>query len=145
MPLVEIRDLVKRYPIGGRHFTALKGITLTFVKGEFSGLIGPSGSGKTTLLNIVGSLDGPSEGSAVVLGHLLRGGSPTTFDRRLSLEFGTAAVRCLEKGRFGTMVALKSLKIHAVPLESAISQTKFVPPDCDAVLTARTLGICFGD
>lgn len=67
MPLVQLTNLVKRYPIGGTQFTALKNINLSFERGEFAGLVGPSGSGKTTLLNIIGSLDAPSEGSAVVL------------------------------------------------------------------------------
>jgi len=67
--IVEISGLVKRYPIGGGSFTALDGIDLSFGTGEFAGLVGPSGSGKTTMLNIIGSLDGPSEGAAVVLGH----------------------------------------------------------------------------
>jgi putative ABC transport system ATP-binding protein len=67
--IVKISGLVKRFPIGGGHFTALNGIDLTFGTGEFAGLVGPSGSGKTTLLNIIGSLDGPSEGTAVVLGQ----------------------------------------------------------------------------
>lgn len=55
--------------MGKGEFTALKGINLTLSKGEFTGLIGPSGSGKTTLLNIVGSLDVPSDGEALVLGN----------------------------------------------------------------------------
>jgi len=67
MRLVQIENLIKRYPIGGDYFTALKSINLEFEKGEFSGIIGPSGSGKTTLLNIIGSLDSPSRGSAMVL------------------------------------------------------------------------------
>ena len=67
--IVKISGLVKRFLIGGGHFTALNGIDLTFGTGEFSGLVGPSGSGKTTMLNIIGSLDGPSEGTAVVLGQ----------------------------------------------------------------------------
>jgi len=67
--IVKISGLVKRFPIGGGHFTALNGIDLTFGTGEFAGFVGPSGSGKTTLLNIIGSLDGPTEGTAVVLGH----------------------------------------------------------------------------
>ena len=61
--------LIKRFPVGGGEFTALNDINLSFGKGEFAGLVGPSGSGKTTLLNIFGSLDTPSEGSAVVLGQ----------------------------------------------------------------------------
>jgi len=66
--IVEIENLIKRFPIGGGEFTALNGINLNFGKGEFTGLVGPSGSGKTTLLNIIGSLDSPTEGTATVLG-----------------------------------------------------------------------------
>jgi putative ABC transport system ATP-binding protein len=72
MALVELDNLVKRYPVGGGEFTALKGINLKFEKGEFCGLIGPSGSGKTTLLNIIGSLDVPSGGTASVLGRRVK-------------------------------------------------------------------------
>jgi len=67
--IVILEKLVKRFPMGVRKFTALDGIDLSFGKGEFAGFVGPSGSGKTTLLNIIGSLDTPSEGKAVVLGH----------------------------------------------------------------------------
>jgi putative ABC transport system ATP-binding protein len=67
-PIIKIEKLVKKFPIGKGEFTALDGIELQFFRGEFAGLIGPSGSGKTTLLNIVGSLDVPSSGEAVVLG-----------------------------------------------------------------------------
>jgi len=67
--IVSIQGLVKRFPVGGGHFTALKDVSLTFHKGEFTGVVGPSGSGKTTLLNIIGSLDKQSEGTVTVLGH----------------------------------------------------------------------------
>jgi putative ABC transport system ATP-binding protein len=67
MAIIEIKDLVKKFPVGKGFFTALDQISLNFEKGEFAGLVGPSGSGKTTLLNIIGSLDTPTEGSAVVL------------------------------------------------------------------------------
>jgi putative ABC transport system ATP-binding protein len=66
--IIAIENLVKRFPVGKTEFTALKGITVSFEKGEFSGLVGPSGSGKTTLLNIIGSLDSPSEGEVNILG-----------------------------------------------------------------------------
>ncbi|MCF8358398.1 MAG: ABC transporter ATP-binding protein [Prolixibacteraceae bacterium] len=69
MEIIKTEHLVKRFPMGNNHFTALKDVNLTFGKGEFAGLVGPSGSGKTTLLNIIGSLDTPSEGTAVVLGQ----------------------------------------------------------------------------
>lgn len=66
--LITTHHLVKEYPIGGRKFTALNDINLTFNTGEFAGLVGPSGSGKTTLLNLIGALDDPTEGSAIVIG-----------------------------------------------------------------------------
>ena len=67
--IVTISGLIKRFPIGKGHFTALNGIDLTFSKGQFAGVVGPSGSGKTTLLNIIGTLDSPTEGNANVLGQ----------------------------------------------------------------------------
>jgi len=65
--VIEVEKLVKRFPVGKGEFTALNGINLRIALGEFAGLIGPSGSGKTTLLNIIGSLDIPTSGEAVVL------------------------------------------------------------------------------
>jgi 6-phosphofructokinase 1 len=82
---------------------------------------------------------------SLVLGHLQRGGSPTTFDRLLSLRFGAAAVRAIEQEKFDHMVALKSPDIVLVPLEEALSVKKRVRVDGDSVLTARDLDICFGD
>jgi 6-phosphofructokinase 1 len=85
------------------------------------------------------------ETRAVVLGHLLRGGSPTTRDRLLALRFGSAAVRGIAEGCFGCMVALDPPTVRYVPLSSAIARMKTVPLDCDTMLTARELGISFGD
>ena len=67
--LITTRDLVKTFAMGNYEFTALNKINLVFKTGEFAGLVGPSGSGKTTLLNILGSLDAPTSGEAVVLGQ----------------------------------------------------------------------------
>jgi putative ABC transport system ATP-binding protein len=75
--VISIQNLVKRFPVGGDFFTALKDVNLTLSKGEFTGLIGPSGSGKTTLLNIIGGLDAPSEGQVSVLGKSLDNTSHT--------------------------------------------------------------------
>jgi putative ABC transport system ATP-binding protein len=66
--LITTSGLVKQYPVGRGHFTALRDIDLIFERGEFTALVGPSGSGKTTLLNIIGTLDFPTSGSAIVLG-----------------------------------------------------------------------------
>ncbi|RPI24139.1 MAG: ATP-dependent 6-phosphofructokinase [Chloroflexota bacterium] len=81
----------------------------------------------------------------VVLGHLLRGGSPTTFDRLIAQRFGAAAVRALSEGRRGVMVALDPPTVRYVPLEDATKRMKTVPLDSDVMLTARDLGTCFGD
>ncbi len=85
------------------------------------------------------------ETRTVVLGHLLRGGSPTTFDRLLGLRFGAAAVRALEEGKTNIMVALDPPTVRYVPLEEATRRMRTVPLDCDVILTARDLGISFGD
>jgi len=66
--IISIEHVTKRYPVGEGEFTALSDINLEFKKGEFAGIVGPSGSGKTTLLNIIGSLDSPTEGKAIVMG-----------------------------------------------------------------------------
>ncbi|HBX45966.1 ABC transporter ATP-binding protein [Limibacterium fermenti] len=65
--IIRLTGLVKRFPVGNGFFTALNQIDLSIKKGEFLGLVGPSGSGKTTLLNIIGTLDTPTEGEALVL------------------------------------------------------------------------------
>lgn len=67
--VITTESLVKKFPMGKGEFTALNGIDLQLKQGEFAGLVGPSGSGKTTLLNIIGSLDAPTSGKAVVLGQ----------------------------------------------------------------------------
>ncbi len=82
---------------------------------------------------------------SLVLGHLQRGGSPTTFDRLLAMRFGAAAVRLIEEGVFGHMVALRSPNMSSVLLAEAVKSRKMVDLNNDKVLTARELGICLGD
>ncbi|MDP3702718.1 MAG: ATP-dependent 6-phosphofructokinase [Hylemonella sp.] len=81
----------------------------------------------------------------VVLGHLLRGGSPTSFDRLAAKRFGTAAVRALDEGHSGVMVALSHPNVIYVPLAEVAGRMKAVPLDGDTVQAARDLGICLGD
>ncbi len=85
------------------------------------------------------------ETRAVVLGHLLRGGSPNAMDKILGLSFGAAAVHALQLGYDGVMVALNPTAIDFVPLEEAVSSLKTVPPDSELVIVARALNIGFGD
>ena len=86
--VIETQHLVKQFPIGGRSFTALNDVNLTFGKGGFTGFVGPSGSGKTTLLNIIGSLDAPSGGKAIVLGQSIGDLSHKTAARLRNEHFG---------------------------------------------------------
>ena len=85
------------------------------------------------------------ETRALVLGHLQRGGSPTTFDRLLALRFGAAAVRLIAERRFGMMVALDPPNIVAVPIDEAVAHPRRVALESDTVATAREIGISFGD
>lgn len=85
------------------------------------------------------------ETRVVVLGHLQRGGGPTTFDRLLCTRFGARAVKLVQEGKFGYMVALRSTDTVGVKITEAIGRLRTVPVDGDIVETARMLGISFGD
>ncbi|HTS66563.1 MAG TPA: ATP-dependent 6-phosphofructokinase [Candidatus Acidoferrales bacterium] len=85
------------------------------------------------------------ETRAVVLGHLLRGGSPVAQDRILGLAFGAGAIQALQKGLDGVMVALNPPRLEFVPLADAVVRQRPVPLEGEAVIAARTLDICFGD
>jgi phosphofructokinase-like protein len=81
----------------------------------------------------------------LVLGHLQRGGGPNAYDRLLALRFGAAAVKLLNEGCYGCMVALDPPNVRGVPLEDAIAHIKHVPLEGDVIATARALGVCLGD
>lgn len=85
------------------------------------------------------------ETRSLVLGHLQRGGSPTTFDRLLGLRFGAAAIRAILQGEINVMVALDPPSIKTITIDEAVSRMKTVPLDCDSMYTARALGVSFGD
>jgi phosphofructokinase-like protein len=95
------------------------------------------------LADELGRLTG-KETRCVVLGHLQRGGSPNAFDRMLSTNFGSAAVRALMRGERGVMVALQAANIVTVPLTEAIANLKTVSPDNQLVRAARDVGASFG-
>jgi phosphofructokinase-like protein len=81
----------------------------------------------------------------VVLGHLQRGGAPTSYDRVLATRFGARAVELVLDGQFGHMVAFHPPDIVAVPLEKVVGRTRNIPADFDAIRTARAMGISLGD
>ena len=120
-----------------------KGGTISTLKARETGGVERLGGAGERITEELIELTG-REIRTVVLGHLLRGGTPTTFDRLLSLRFGAAAVRALEEGHSGIMVALDPPTVKYVPLEEATKRMKVVPLNCDSMLTARDLGISFG-
>ncbi len=85
------------------------------------------------------------ESRNVVLGHLQRGGAPTSYDRMLATRFGSRAMELLLDGQFGQMVAYHPPDIVAVPLEKIVGRTRNVPLDSDLIRTARAMGISLGD
>ena len=85
------------------------------------------------------------ESRSVVLGHLQRGGAPTSFDRVLATRFGGKAVELARQGRFGVMAALAPPDIVARPLADVVGKTRIVPLDYDLLRTARSLGVTFGE
>ena len=80
-----------------------------------------------------------------VLGHLQRGGPPTTLDRILGTRFGVKAVELIDQGKFGSMVSYQNYCVSHVPIEDAVNRLRLVPPDGEMVATARAVGISFGD
>jgi putative ABC transport system ATP-binding protein len=80
-PILEARDLVKRYDLGGARLDALRGVSLTVREGEFVAIMGPSGSGKSTLLQLLGGLDQPTGGTVILAGEAITGMSEDQVTR----------------------------------------------------------------
>ncbi len=147
----KVAEKIKQREAKGRHFSIVVvaegakplGGSFSVVSKELGRADKLGGAGET-VAKLLQEKTG-KETRTVVLGHLLRGGSPTTFDRLIALRFGAAAVRALAEGQNGIMVALDPPTVRYVPLEQATNRMKAVPLNCDTVVTARDLGISFGD
>jgi 6-phosphofructokinase 1 len=123
------------FPVGGKP---------THAEGKHAGREQRLGGIGERVAAAVSELTG-KETRVVILGHLQRGGPPTTFDRVLGTRFGAAAARLIKKGAFGRMVALMPPNVESVPIREAISRMKTVPLDSDIIESAREIGISFGD
>ena len=144
----KVCDKIRRREAEGRHFSIVVAAEGAVPKGGTVSLIDPEharlGGIADKLAHSIEQMTG-KEARSLVLGHLQRGGGPTTFDRLLALRFGAAAVRLVAEGKFGMMVALQPPRIAPVPLAEAITGPRRVPLDSDTIATARDLGTSFGD
>jgi len=144
----KVCDKIRRREAEGRRFSivvvaegaAPKGGTVSLIDPEHARLGGIADKVAHSIEEMTGK-----ETRSLVLGHLQRGGGPTTFDRLLALRFGAAAVRLVAERKFGMMVALQPPRVVAVPIAEAITTPRRVPLDSDTIETARDLGISFGD
>jgi 6-phosphofructokinase 1 len=135
-----------------RHFSIIVGAEGAFPRGESPAYRERGTQGTPARLGGMGQIVADHlseacgfESRVTVLGHLQRGGSPTAFDRWLATRFGGAATRAALAGRYGRMVALSGTEIVEVPLERVLKVSKKVNIEGDALVTARALGISFGD
>jgi len=85
------------------------------------------------------------EARATILGHIQRGGTPSSADRILSTRYGVAAVELAMAGKFGNMVCLKDNQMTYASLEDVIGANKAVDPNGELVQAAKAIGTCFGD
>ena len=150
--ITKVCDKVQEREAQGRHYTIMvvaegavpREGAVTLKEAAGVGTVDRLGGVGERVAAAVARLTG-KETRSLTLGHLQRGGSPTTFDRLLGLRFGAGAVRAIADGRFGEMIASDPPRIATVPLAEALSEPKRVPLDSDTVQTARELGVCLGD
>jgi 6-phosphofructokinase 1 len=116
------------------------------------GLVGQDRAGAQAKLGGIGEIVAREierrllrETRVVVLGHLQRGGAPSTFDRVLATQYGAHGVRLIVEGRFGEMICYDPPEMNSVPILQAVHRIREVDSHGAAVQAARALGICFGD
>jgi 6-phosphofructokinase 1 len=148
----KVCDKIRSREAAGRHFSIVVVAEGARPKDGAVELVERRGVGTVDRLGGIGSKVARyiehhtgKETRTLVLGHLQRGGSPTTYDRLLALRFGSAAVRAIADGSFGVMVGLNGQDITRVPLDDVVGRGKNIQPDSDIIATARELGISLGD
>jgi 6-phosphofructokinase 1 len=134
----------------GKRFTLI--VVAEGAKLPDGGIVGEERDGAQARLGGLGAIVGQEierrllrETRTVVLGHLQRGGAPTTFDRVLATSYGAHAVRLIYEGRLGEMICYQPPQMDSVPILKAVNRIRQVDPHGAAVQAARALGISFGD
>jgi 6-phosphofructokinase 1 len=148
----KVAEKVREREAHGRRFSIIvvaegavpKGGAVSLIEKAGAGTVDRLGGIAARVADAIGERTG-KETRSLVLGHLQRGGSPSTSDRLLALRFGAAAVRAIADGTFGVMVAIRGDKLLRVPIAEVAGRTKTVPLDSDTIQTARDLGITLGD
>lgn len=115
-----------------------------FVKSNKPGKSELLGGADQYIADKLSNLSG-KESRSIVLGHLQRGGTPSTYDRLISLRFGAAAIRAIGEGDMNKLIVLQDNRIKRIPISDVADKMKLVPLDGDTVQTARDIGICLGD
>ena len=147
----QIANVVKQREAAGSHTTMIVVAEGACAKGDHVEVQKMRSEGEHILGGIgemvaakIGELTGKDTRSCT-LGHLQRGGSPTSLDRVLATRFGVKAVKMIEKQQFGRMVSYQQYHVGSVPIAEAVSQLNLVDPEGEIVETARNVGISFGD
>ena len=143
---------IREREAAGRHFSIVvvaegarpKNGAVALVEAAKKGMVERLGGIGVQVAEAIAERTG-KETRSLVLGHLQRGGSPTTFDRLLALRFGSAAVRAIHDGAFGAVVVYTPPNVSRIPIADVMGRQKLVPLDSGIILTARNLGVAFGD
>lgn len=115
-----------------------------FTKGKAVGQAEQLGGADEYIAKKLSDMTG-KESRSIVLGHLQRGGIPSTYDRLISLRFGAAAIRAIEENDFNKLIIMKENKIQRIPISEVADKIKLVPLDGDTLQTVRDIGISMGD
>jgi 6-phosphofructokinase 1 len=148
----KVCEKIRARESSGRHFSIVvvaegakpRGGEVLLIERRAAGTVDRLGGVGSMVARLISERTG-KETRSLVLGHIQRGGSPTTFDRLLALRFGTAAVRAVADSAFGMMVGYAPPDIVRVPIADVIGKMRSVPLHSDTVQTARDLGIALGD
>ncbi|NJM37645.1 MAG: 6-phosphofructokinase [Akkermansiaceae bacterium] len=147
----KIAAFIKRREAGGHHSTLVvvaegapmpEGELVT-LDANCSGEVRLGGIGERVATRLQ-SLTG-KETRSCTLGHLQRGGAPTSLDRILGMRFGVMAVNLAAEGTFGHMVSYQAYHVDSVPISEAVNQLRLVQADGELVQAAKAVGICMGD
>jgi len=144
-------DKVRRRQAAGRFFSIVvvaegaheKDGEKAYIQKDVDGGMPRLGGSGARVAEAIGAVTG-LETRVTVLGHLLRGGTPSSADRLLATRYGSAAIDLVDQDKWGRMVALHGTTITDVPIEDAIGTPKHVDPNGEIIRAGRNLGIEFG-